>query len=279
MNKGLYLSSLMNKLFSRSFSAAVFIFLYAPIAIVILFSFNSSKRNIIFESFTLKWYVEIFSNDALLNSFFTTLAVATASTAIAVIIGTLTAVAMFRYKFKGKTIIDALLYIPVVIPEIVLGISLLSSFALAHVPLGFVSLIIAHATFSIPFVVFTVQARLSGFDRSLEEAAMDLGANRIRVLTGITIPIILPGIISGAALAFTLSIDDFIISFFTTGASTITFPLKVMESVRSGIRPDVYALSTLIMLVTFIIVIAAQTISYRKKQNSKLKGKNSHIPF
>ncbi|MDR2192478.1 MAG: ABC transporter permease subunit [Endomicrobium sp.] len=258
--------SLAEKIFSRSFSALIFIFLYAPIAVVVLFSFNSSKRNIVFENFTLKWYGEIFYNDALLDSFFTTLAVASASTLIAVVIGTLTAIAMFRYKFKGKSIIDALLYVPVVMPEIVLGISLLSSFALAHVPLGFVSLIIAHATFSIPFVVFTVQARLSGFDRSLEEAAMDLGANRIRVLTGITIPVIFPGIISGAALAFTLSIDDFIISFFTTGASAVTFPLKIMESVRSGIRPDVYALSALIMLATFIAVIIAQVLSYRKKQ-------------
>jgi spermidine/putrescine transport system permease protein len=256
--------SLIEKIFSRAFGAAAFIFLYAPIAVVVLFSFNSSKRNIVFEHFTLKWYGEMFSNDALLNSFFTTLTVAAASTAIAVVIGTLTAIAMFRYKFKGKGIIDALLYVPVVIPEIVLGISLLSSFALARVPLGFVSLIIAHATFSIPFVVFTVQARLSGFDKSLEEAAMDLGANRIKVLTQITIPVIFPAIISGAALAFTLSIDDFIISFFTTGASTVTFPLKIMESVRSGIRPDVYALSTLIMLATFISVITAQFISYKR---------------
>jgi len=259
----------IEKLFSRFFSAGVFVFLYAPIAIVILFSFNSSRRNIVFEHFTVKWYGEMFSNDALLNSFFTTLTVAGASTAIAVVVGTLTAVAMFRYKFKGKGIIDALLYVPVVIPEIVLGISLLSSFALARVPLGYISLIIAHATFSIPFVVFTVQARLSGFDRSLEEAAMDLGANRIKVLTQITIPVILPGIISGAALAFTLSIDDFIISFFTTGASTTTFPLKIMESVRSGIRPDVYALSTLIMLATFIAVITAQLASYKKGKAKK----------
>ncbi|MDR1941194.1 MAG: hypothetical protein LBQ47_02600, partial [Endomicrobium sp.] len=163
-------SSFIEKTLSRAFGAGVFVFLYAPIAIVILFSFNSSKRNISFEHFTLKWYGEMFSNDALINSFLTTLTVASVSTFIAVIIGTLTAVAMFRYKFKGKGVIDALLYVPVVIPEIVLGISLLSSFALARVPLGFISLIIAHATFSIPFVVFTVQARLSGFDRSLEEA-------------------------------------------------------------------------------------------------------------
>jgi spermidine/putrescine transport system permease protein len=176
---------------------------------------------------------------------------------------------MFRYKFNGKGIIDALLYVPIVIPEIVLGISLLSSFALANVPLGRISLIVAHATFSIPFVVFTVRARLSGFDRSLEEAAMDLGANRVKVFMGITVPIILPGIVSGAVLAFTLSIDDFIVSFFTTGASSITFPLKIMEFVRSGIRPDVYALSSIIMLITFILVIISQTAAYRSSRKKQ----------
>jgi spermidine/putrescine transport system permease protein len=172
---------------------------------------------------------------------------------------------MFRYKFRGKSAIDALLYIPVVIPEIVLGIALLSIFSICKVPLGLVSMIIAHITFSIPFVVFTVRARLSGYDRSVEEAAMDLGANRRKVFFNITVPIILPGILSGAVLAFTLSIDDIIISFFTTGATSTTFPLKILELVRSGVSPDVYALSTLIILITFAIVITSQTIAYKKK--------------
>ncbi|MDR3112563.1 MAG: ABC transporter permease subunit [Elusimicrobiota bacterium] len=259
-------NNLSVKIFSRVFSFFVFLFLYAPIVVVILFSFNVSKRNIVFEGFTLKWYGEMLNNSALLNSFYNSLIVAAVSTTIAVIVGTLAAIAMHRYKFKGKGIIDALMYVPIVIPEIVLGISLLSSFALANVPLGNITLIIAHTTFSMPFVVFTVKARLSGFDRSLEEAAMDLGANRIKVLLGITIPIITPGIISGAALAFTLSIDDFVVSFFTTGASSVTFPLKIMEFVRSGIRPDVYALSSIIMLATFIVVIASQVAAYRKSK-------------
>ncbi|MDR0822652.1 MAG: ABC transporter permease subunit [Endomicrobium sp.] len=259
----------MKKLSARIFSALVFVFLYAPIAIVIIFSFNSSRRNIVFENFTFHWYKEMINNDALLEAFSNTIIVASISTLLAVIIGALAAVAMFRYKFKGKGVIDALLYIPVVIPEVVLGISLLSIFAISNLPLGRISLIIAHTTFSIPFVVFTVRARLSGYDRAIEEAAMDLGANRFQVLTGITMPIIMPGIISGAVLAFTLSIDDFIISFFTTGVSSITFPLKIMESLRSGIRPDVYALSSIIMLVTFIIVIISQVSSYRSGKNKK----------
>jgi len=249
----------------RIFTSLVFAFLYLPILIIILFSFNTSKRNVIFEGFTTDWYGVMIHNSALLSAFGNTMFVGFYSTLLATIIGTLTAVAMYRYKFRGKGIIDTLLYIPVVIPEIVLGISLLSMFSICKVPLGLVSLIIAHVTFSIPFVVFTVRARLSGFDRSVEEAAMDLGANRRKVFFRITVPIIAPGIVSGAALAFTLSIDDIIISFFTSGPKSTTFPLKAMELVRSGISPDVYALSTLIILGTFTIVVVSQIVSYRRR--------------
>lgn len=254
-----------HKVLANIYSILIYIFLYAPIAVIILFSFNTSKRNIIFEGFTMEWYGVMFKNTALLESFGNTLIVATCSTLISIAIGTLTAVAMFRYKFRGKGIIDALLYIPVVIPEIVLGISLLSIFSIFQIPLGLISMIIAHATFSIPFVVFTVRARLSGFDKSIEEAAMDLGANRVKVFFHITVPIIAPGILSGAMLAFTLSVDDIIISFFTTGATSTTFPLKAIELVRSGIRPDVYALSTIIILCTFAVVTVAQIISYKRR--------------
>lgn len=257
---------IVKKTGARIFSGLIFAFLYLPIAIVVLFSFNISKRNILFEGFTLNWYSVMAQNDALLHAFGNTLIVAVCSTLVATMIGTLTAVAMFRYKFRGKGIIDAILYIPVVIPEIVLGIALLSVFSICNIPLGLVSMIIAHVTFSIPFVVFTVRARLSGYDRSVEEAAMDLGANRKKVFFHITVPIILPGILSGAILAFTLSIDDIIISFFTTGATSTTFPLKVLELVRSGVSPDVYALSTLVILVTFAIVVTSQTIAYRRNK-------------
>jgi spermidine/putrescine transport system permease protein len=255
---------------ARVFSAFTYLFLYAPIAVVVLFSFNTSRRNILFEGFTLDWYATMTTNTVLLRSFVNTLIVAGTSTVISTIIGTLTAVGMSRYKFKGKSLIDALLYIPVVIPEIVLGIALLSLFSLINMPLGLGSMIIAHATFGIPFVVFTVRARLSGFDRSVEEAAMDLGANRIKTFFGITVPLILPGIISGAILAFTLSIDDIIISYFTTGASSATFPLKIMEQVRSGVKPDVYALSTIIIFVTFLIVLGSQIVAFRAKQKETL---------
>jgi spermidine/putrescine transport system permease protein len=248
---------------ARVFSGLVYIFLYMPIAVVFLFSFNTSRRNVLFEGFTISWYLRLAENRAMIDSFRNTLIIAVSATAIATVIGTLTAVGMFRYKFRGKSIIDALLYIPVVIPEIVLGISLLSVFSLVSMPLGLGSMIIAHATFCIPFVVFTVRARLSGFDRSIEEAAMDLGANRVRTFLEITLPIITPGIIAGAVLSFTLSVDDFIISFFTTGAKSITFPMKIMELVRSGVSPDVYALSSIIIFVTFLVVLTSQIAAFR----------------
>ncbi len=236
----------------------IYAFLYLPIAIVVLYSFNSSERNIVFESFTFRWYPELFQNDALLEAYGNTLIVGFSSTVIATVIGTLASYGMTKYKFKGKGIIDTLLYIPVVIPEIVLGISLLAIFNISQVPMGLVSLIIAHATFCIPFVVFTVNARFAGFDKSVEEAAMDLGAGRVKTFLTVTLPIILPGVIAGAFLSFTLSIDDIIISFFTTGPGSNTFPLKVMELTKTGVTPDVYALSTIILVITILIVVFSQ---------------------
>ncbi len=194
--------------------------------------------------------------------------VAAASTALSCIIGTFAAIGMHRYRFKGRRMVDTLLYVPVVIPEIVLGIALLSMFSLAQVPLGLFSLIIAHTTFCIPFVVFTLRARLAGYDQSVEEAAMDLGATRWRVFRYITLPILLPGVVSGGMLAFTLSIDDVIISYFTNGPGSTTYPLKVWEMVKSGVSPDVNALSTLILLGTLVVVVVV-TQSRRLKADRK----------
>jgi len=252
---------------SAAYAWFIYIFLYLPIAIVVLFAFNSSSNNIKFTGFSLQWFGRLAKDSSLLRSFGNTMIIAFTSTLISTVIGTLAAVGMWRYKFKGKGIIDALLYIPVVIPEIVLGISLLSLFSLSHVPMGLVSLIMAHITFSAPFVVFTVRARLFGFDRSIEEASMDLGANRMKTFFSITLPMIFPGVISGALLAFTLSIDDVIISSFTAGPTTTTFPIKVMDLIRSGITPDVNALTVLILLATAILVILTQIGRINKKNN------------
>lgn len=246
------------------YDSLVYLFLYLPIGVVVLYSFNTSKRNIVFEGFTFEWYGKLFQNDALLEAYGNTLIVGFASTVIATVIGTLASYGMSKYKFRGKSILELLLYIPVVIPEIVLGISLLAIFNLSKIPMGLVSLIIAHATFCIPFVVFTVNARFAGFDRSVEEAAMDLGAGRLKTFLTVTLPMILPGVISGAFLSFTLSVDDIIISFFTTGPGSNTFPLKVMELTKTGVTPDVYALSTLVLLVTIIVVLTSQRKKSRR---------------
>ena len=191
--------------------------------------------------------------------------IALTSTILATIVGTLGAIGMYKYKFKGKSLIDGLLYIPVVIPEIVMGISLLTIFSKTNVPRGMLTLILAHVTFSIPYVIFNVRARLSGYDSSIEEASLDLGANRIRTFFEITLPVLAPGIAGGALLAFTLSIDDVIISYFVNG-QTMTYPLKVMESIKSGVSPDVNALSTLILIGTIVLVVLTQTDILKRKK-------------
>jgi spermidine/putrescine transport system permease protein len=247
------------KSLGRLHVAVVFLFLYLPILVVVAFSFNTSKVNIVFQGFTLEWYGRIAGNTRLIAAFQNTLIVAVCSTAISVVVGTLGAIGLHKYKFRGKTIVDILMYIPVVIPEIILGIALLAIFSIAHLPLGIFTLIMAHATFCIPFVVFTVRARLNGFDPSIEEAAMDLGANRVRTLFEIVLPSIMPGVMSGALLSLTLSMDDVIISFFTTGPQSTTLPMQIYSMVRSGVSPDVNALSTLILLGTVIMVVLTQS--------------------
>ena len=179
-----------------------------------------------------------------------------------------TAVGMGKYRYFGKDIIDYLLYIPVVIPEVVLGIALLCVFSICQIPLGLFSITIAHATFCIPFVVFTVRARLAGFDGFLEEAAMDLGANRFQTFMKVTFPLLLPGVISGALLAFSLSLDDVIISFFVSGPNSITLPVKIFSMVKTGVTPEVNALSTIIMLVV-MVAISLNTGAQVKKLKKK----------
>lgn len=248
-----------------AYCALVYIFLFLPIAVIVANSFNAttSKPYLSWKGFTFAWYGRLFENSVLLSSFGHTILLAVISTLLAVVIGTLAAVGMYKYHFKGKGLIDGLLYIPVVIPEIVLGISLLTVFAKTNIPRGMITLVLAHVTFSIPFVIFNIRARLSGYDNSIEEASMDLGADRIYTFFHITLPVLAPGIGGGALLAFTLSIDDVIISYFTNG-KVKTFPLKVMESIKSGVAPDVNALSTLILAGTSLLVILTQSGIFSK---------------
>ena len=245
---------------SFGFCTLVYLFLFIPIFVVVANSFNAttSKPYLSWKGFTFDWYVKLWENEALLSSFGNTMIIALVSTLMATIIGTLGAVGIYRYKFKGKGMINGLLYIPVVIPEIVIGIALLTIFANADIPRGMLTLILSHVSFSVPYVIFNVRARLSGYDSSIEEASMDLGANRIVTFFEITLPVLAPGIAGGALLAFTLSIDDVIISYFVNG-QTKTYPLKVMESIKSGVSPDVNALSALVLVGTIILVFITQS--------------------
>ena len=256
------------KRLSIVFCLLVYLFLFLPIFVVVSNSFNATttKPYLSWKGFTFDWYIKLWSNSALLESFGNTMIIAVASTILATIIGTLGAVGIYRYKFRGKGIINGLLYIPVVIPEIVIGIALLTIFTNANVPRGMITLILSHVSFSVPYVIFNVRARLSGYDKSIEEASMDLGANRIVTFFEITLPVLAPGIGGGALLAFTLSIDDVIISYYVNG-QTKTYPLKVMESIKSGVSPDVNALSTLVLIGTIVLVYITQSGILSGKHN------------
>ena len=260
----------ISKVFKNIYIYLVFLFLYLPIFYVIIFSFNTSKLNIVFESFTVQWYGTFFKNRTLMEALMNTLIIGVVSTVVSTIIGTIGAIGLNKYRFRGRGVIDKLLYIPIVIPEVVLGIALLSIYSALSIPLGLVSLILSHITFSIPFVVITVRARLAGFDKYLEEAAMDLGANRIVTFWRVTLPLIVPGVLSGAMLAFSLSIDDVIISFFTSGPGSTTLPLKIYSMVKTGVTPEVNALSTVIMLITIVIIVV--NTSFQVKELKAVKA-------
>jgi len=256
-------------IFKNIYIYLVFLFLYLPIFYVIIFSFNTSKLNITFESFTFQWYGTFFKNRTLMEALTNTLIIGIISTIVSTIIGTIGAIGLSKYRFRGREVIDKLLYIPIVIPEVVLGIALLSIYSVLSIPLGLISITLSHITFSIPFVVITVRARLAGFDKYLEEAAMDLGANRIVTFWRVTLPLIMPGVLSGAMLAFSLSIDDVIISFFTAGPGSTTLPLKIFSMVKTGVTPEVNALSTVIMIVTIIIIALNTAFQVKKLKANK----------
>ena len=258
-------------IWSILYAVLVYAFLYLPIFILIVYSFNNSKLNSVWVGFTTKWYVSLFHNVAILTAMKNTLLIAFVSTIVSVIIGTITAFGLYKYSFKGKSILEAFLYVPVIIPEIVFGIALLSFFSKIHIQLGLTTLIIAHITFSISYVVIVVKARLDGFDKYLEEASADLGATPSETFFKVTLPVIMPGIISGGLLAFTLSLDDVIISFFVAGPSATTLPLKVYSMVKFGVTPEINALSTVMLILTVIVVMFTQMLKNKSLHSKKIK--------
>lgn len=232
----------------------VLFLLFLPIFILVFFSFNESKLNVIFTGFTFDWYAKLFENPDLLDAFKNTMLIAVLSTTISTVLGVLGAVGLKKFNFRGKAFIDKLIYIPIVIPEIVLGIALLSVFTLARLELGFWTVLLAHISFSVPFVITSVRSTLYALPKHVESAAADLGASRWQIFWHITLPLIRPGIVSGALLAFTLSLDDVVISYFAAGPGTNTLPLYIYSNIKTGISPDVNALTTLMLIFTIIIL-------------------------
>ncbi len=234
---------------------AVYAFLYAPIAVLVLFSFNTSRRNAVWQGFTVQWYGSLLRNESILQALANSLKVGVAATVIATVIGTMAALALVRHQFRGKAAYNTLIFIPLIIPEVVMGISLLTFFVALGMRLSLTAIILAHVVFAISFVTVVVRARLLGFDRRLEEAAMDLGANPRTTFRLVTLPLIFPGILAGALLAFTLSFDDFVITSFVAGVGSTTLPLKVYSMLRFGVTPEVNAISTIMLGLSFMLIL------------------------
>jgi spermidine/putrescine transport system permease protein len=234
---------------------AWYLFLYLPIVILVIFSFNVSRYAAAWRGFTLSWYASLFADEAIGAALKNSLIVAGASTLISTVFGTMVALAMERYKFWGKLAFDALLYLPIIIPDIAMAVMLLLFFVLSHARLGLITIIISHVAFNISFVAVVVRARLAYFDITLEEAAQDLYANEWQTFRRVTLPLIMPGILGGALLAFTLSIDDFVITFFTAGPGSTTLPLRIYSMVKFGVTPEINALSSMMLVASMLLVM------------------------
>jgi spermidine/putrescine transport system permease protein len=240
------------------------VFLYAPLITLMAFSFNDSKRNIVWQGFTLKYYEKALNNAGLVEAFGNSLTIAAVSTVLSLILGALAALALWRFRFPGKPVVDGAMALPIVVPEICMGVAMLVFFARVMPwpqdlpwPFNLGAIIIAHVSFCFPFVAVVVRARMASFNREMEEAARDLGAGEWRMIRDVIIPHMAPSLVAGALLAFTLSLDDFVITFFTSGPDTVTFPVKVYSMVRFSVTPEVNAASTILIVMTVILTALA----------------------
>ena len=251
------------RMWMRSWLGAVTFFLYAPLLVLFVFSFNDSKANVVWRGFTLKYYGKVFKNEALMAALGNSLTIAFLATLASLVLGALAAVMLWRFRFPFKAGIEGGLSLPIVVPEICMGVAMLMFFAAIGWPtdmpwpLSLSAITIAHITFCFPFVTMVVRARLASFNREEEEAAKDLGASEWQAFRDVLIPHMKPGLIAGALLAFTLSLDDFVITFFTSGPNTTTFPVKVYSMVRFSVTPEVNAVSSLLILLTIILTAVA----------------------
>jgi spermidine/putrescine transport system permease protein len=239
----------------------VYLFLHLPILVLVAFSFNDSKFSVDWQGFTFNWYGRLLERSDIVRGLKASLIVGIASTVISALLGTLLALALARHRFRGRTALEGFLYVPIVTPEIVVGISLLILFALFKIPLGLTTITIAHVAFSVSFVVIVVLARLEGMDGTLEEAAMILGADEVTTFWKVTVPQLWPGILSGALLAFTMSFDDFVITSFVSGSGSSTLPIVVYGMVRRNVEPSINAISTIILVVTTATLYLAERVT------------------
>ncbi|MGQ2933211.1 MAG: ABC transporter permease [Sphingopyxis sp.] len=250
-------------LWMRLWVGAVMVFLYAPLVVLMIFSFNDSKRNVVWRGFTTKYYEKALGNDQLVEALINSLTIAALATLASLVLGTLAAVMLWRFRFPWKGAIDGTISLPIIVPEICLGVAFLMFFAAVGWPTDLVwpfnlgAITIAHITFCFPFVTMVVRSRLATFNREQEEAAKDLGASEWQVFRDVLIPHIKPALVAGALLSFTLSLDDFVITYFTSGPDTITFPVKVYSMVRFSVTPEVNAASTLLIVLTVALTFVA----------------------
>lgn len=254
---------------SNVYSILIYTVLYIPILVMMIYSFNNQKYNYYWAGFTTKWYIKLLSNHSLLDSLWYSLVIAIISTVVSVFIATIGALGLKRYEFKMKKMVNNMLYIPIIVPEIVLAIALLIIFSLVGVKLGMGTILIGHCTFCIPYAVVTIKGRISGDGDSLEEASMDLGANRIQTFMKVTLPSIMPGVMSAAFLAFTLSIDDVVMSNMLAGAKQSTLPVLILSMNKSGVTPDVNALTTIMILVIVLGMILNNILQSALKKRNK----------
>ena len=237
-------------------------FLYLPIAILVIYSFNASRLVTVWAGWSTRWYAELLQDQAMLEAAWTSLRVALLSATVATVLGTLAALSLVRMgRFRGRLLFSAMIYAPLILPEVITGLSLLLLFVAAAIDRGFWTIVIAHTTLTMGFVTVIVQARLLGFDRSIEEAAMDLGAPPVKTFFAVTLPMIAPAVAAGWMLAFTLSLDDLVIASFTTGPGATTLPIRIYSEVRLGVKPEINAICTIMIAVVAVTVVAASLLS------------------
>ena len=241
----------------------VFVFFYLPIAIMIMDSFNQSRLNIIWTGFTLDWYAALWRDAVLVRTLQNSLIVALATTGLSLLLGTAGGWLLYRYRYRASGLLETLVFLPMIVPEVILGVSLLILFVTIGLELGYTTIIISHVTFCFPFVMAAVQARLAGLDPALEEAALDLGATPAQAFTKVLVPYVMPAIVSGALMSFTLSLDELIVTYFTASAGTRTLPLEIFGRVKKGLDPSLNAISTVFIAVTVIAVFLTETLRRR----------------